>query len=138
MQARFNNLDIATLDRTKMTGFEYEILMHDEPSFFVITKLQRTYKKLELCCIYYIVQGVIYQAPNLSILVSNRLLSAVHHLQRALSISQENSKFNTFKGYSWKDDKEPEISKSALCKSALEQKCQSEFLFGINSLLDSL
>ncbi|XP_012526567.1 mediator of RNA polymerase II transcription subunit 6 isoform X2 [Monomorium pharaonis] len=50
---------------------------------------------------YYIIAGVVYQAPDLGSVVSSRLLSTVHHLQSAFDEARECSKYHPSKGYSW-------------------------------------
>lgn len=52
-------------------------------------------------CYYYVLNGVVYQCPDMYTLVQNRLASAVDPLKNALNQSLEYLRFNVAKGYSW-------------------------------------
>lgn len=105
MQARFNALNADAFALSSLTGIEYTLEYHTEPSFFLIRKNKRTYAKIELVSMYYVVQGTIYQAPNITALVENRLVVAVDHLKAALDIMMDEYDFHPLTGYSWKEDR---------------------------------
>ncbi|XP_016840546.1 mediator of RNA polymerase II transcription subunit 6 isoform X1 [Nasonia vitripennis] len=85
-----------------MTGFEYILLHVQEPILYVIRK-QHRHGPTQATPVadYYIIAGVVYQAPDLASVVNSRLLSAVHHLQSAFEETSACSRYHPSKGYSW-------------------------------------
>ncbi|KAJ3104980.1 Serine/threonine-protein kinase plk1 [Physocladia obscura] len=94
MQARFNSLNPEDLDAMKkdMIGIEY--VLHEfsyNPSLFIIRKYNRVRDR----------KGTIYQSPDLFMLLSNRVLTSLHHVKTAFtSISQE-YRFQPARPYHW-------------------------------------
>lgn len=87
---------------TNMTGLEYILLHVQEPILYVIRKQHRHSPTLASpVADYYIIAGVVYQAPDLGSVVSSRLLSTVHHLQSAFDEARECARYHPSKGYSW-------------------------------------
>ncbi|KAI9332983.1 MED6 mediator sub complex component-domain-containing protein [Obelidium mucronatum] len=86
-----------------MEGIEY--LLHYfsyNPSLFVIHKCNRLKEgKVELLAVYYIVEGTIYQSPDLFTLLSNRVLTSLHHVQTAFSGISQESRFQPARPYHW-------------------------------------
>ncbi|CAH1109697.1 unnamed protein product [Psylliodes chrysocephalus] len=85
-----------------MTGLEYVLLHVQEPILYVIRKQHRhSPQQLTPLADYYIVAGVVHQAPDLASVLNSRLLSAVHHLQSSFEESSSFAKYHATKGYSW-------------------------------------
>ncbi|KAJ3042572.1 Mediator of RNA polymerase II transcription subunit 6 [Rhizophlyctis rosea] len=134
MQARFNALNDADLDKRKMTGVEFELSSceHEpgaEHSLFVIRKQNRfSPEKTELIAVYYVMDGAIFQAPDLFTIVSNRVLTSLHHLQIAFTLSRAQSRFHPSQGYMWQIDEEFFRKQRAENRRKLEseQKSQSQ------------
>ena len=61
--------------------------------------------------IYYIIDGTIFQAPYLDVLIGNRLKTALHFLEKAMNKTVETSLFHPIQGYTWKSD-QPLIEKT--------------------------
>ncbi|KAF7710756.1 hypothetical protein HF521_009628 [Silurus meridionalis] len=78
-----------TLDHLKqMVGVEYILLHAQEPILYIIRKQQRqSPAQLVPIADYYIIAGVVYQAPDLGSVISSRVLSAVHGIQSAFDES---------------------------------------------------
>ena len=111
-----------------MTGLEYILLHVQEPILYVIRK-QHRHSPAQTTPItdYYIIAGVVYQAPDLGSVVNSRLvwhllsnllvqysntlfdqaifcqfqLSTVNHLQSAFEEVFSYSRYHPSKGYSW-------------------------------------
>ncbi|KAF7990772.1 hypothetical protein HCN44_000577 [Aphidius gifuensis] len=85
-----------------MTGLEYILLHVQEPILYVIRK-QHRYSPTQATPLadYYIIAGIVYQAPDLASVVNSRLLSTIHHLQSAFDESSSCSRYHPSKGYSW-------------------------------------
>ncbi|KAJ3005356.1 hypothetical protein HKX48_000729 [Thoreauomyces humboldtii] len=88
MQTRHQADTTLRLDKRQMTGLDYELGFAKvmPPSLFIVTKSMRRRTHVDLVAAYYIIEGTIYQAPDLHSLVSNRLTafdetlaSARHH-----------------------------------------------------------
>jgi mediator of RNA polymerase II transcription subunit 6 len=68
-----------------MIGVEYQLYMNQPPTLYVIRKVQRTSPKdVTPMCYYYILHGVVYQAPDLMSLVSSRLQMVSYYLEECL------------------------------------------------------
>lgn len=85
-----------------MVGVEYMLLCAQEPILYVIRKQQRhSPSQVTTLADYYIVAGVVYQAPDLASVLSSRLLSAVAHLQSAFEEARGYAKYHPSRGYWW-------------------------------------
>ncbi|CAH1163856.1 unnamed protein product [Phaedon cochleariae] len=85
-----------------MTGLEYVLLHVQEPILYVIRKQHRhSPQQVTPLADYYIIAGVVYQAPDLASVLNSRLLSAVHHIQSSFEESSSFAKYHPSKGYSW-------------------------------------
>ncbi|CAH2094581.1 unnamed protein product [Euphydryas editha] len=85
-----------------MTGLEYILLHVQEPILYVIRKQHRHSPDQTIpLADYYIIAGIVYQAPDLASVLNSRLLSAVHHLQCSFEETMTYSKYHPSKGYWW-------------------------------------
>uniref|UniRef100_A0A1B6GDJ3 Mediator of RNA polymerase II transcription subunit 6 n=2 Tax=Proconiini TaxID=565685 RepID=A0A1B6GDJ3_9HEMI len=85
-----------------MTGLEYILLHVQDPILYVVRKQHRASPtQAQPLSDYYIIAGIIYQAPDLSSIINSRILATVHHLQSALEESMSYSRYHPSKGYSW-------------------------------------
>lgn len=86
-QLRINSihpLDISHL--SKMTGIEYMLTEVVEPNLFVIRKQKRdSPEKVMPMLTYYVLDGSIYQAPQLCSVFSARIGRALYYIQKAFS-----------------------------------------------------
>ncbi|XP_052157851.1 mediator of RNA polymerase II transcription subunit 6 [Oryza glaberrima] len=77
-------LDMSHL--TKMTGMEYVLSDVMEPHLFVIRKQRReSPEKSNAMLAYYILDGSIYQAPQLCSVFASRISRAMHHISKAFT-----------------------------------------------------
>lgn len=85
-----------------MTGLEYILLHVQDPILYVIRKQHRHSPTQAVpLADYYIIAGVVHQAPDLASILNSRMLSTVHHLQSAFEESMSYSRYHPSKGYSW-------------------------------------
>ncbi|XP_068729226.1 mediator of RNA polymerase II transcription subunit 6-like [Montipora capricornis] len=97
---KMQRLDPSTLQT--MTGIEYEVLHVQEPILYVIRKQHRiSPTQVTPIADYYVLAGVVYQAPDLCSVINSRLLSALHHIQAAFSEASSYSRYHPSKGYWW-------------------------------------
>lgn len=88
---------------TMMTGKEYVLLHVQDPILYVIRKQDRIGPEAVTPLVdYYILAGVVYQAPDLNSIIQSRVLNSALNLKSALEEFQEISSFNPSTGYSWK------------------------------------
>ncbi|XP_016364124.1 mediator of RNA polymerase II transcription subunit 6 isoform X1 [Sinocyclocheilus rhinocerous] len=101
-----------TLDHlNQMVGVEYILLHAQEPILYIIRKQQRQSPTQVIpLADYYIIAGVVYQAPDLGSVISSRVLSAVHGIQSAFDEAMSFCRYHPSKGYWWhfKDQEERE------------------------------
>ncbi|KAL5009082.1 hypothetical protein ScPMuIL_014663 [Solemya velum] len=98
-----------------MIGLEYVLLHVQEPILYVIRKQYRhTPQHMTPLAAYYIIAGVVYQAPDLCTVINSRLLNTVFSLNSAFDEAQSYSRYTPSQGYSWtfKDNKEIEKAES--------------------------
>lgn len=85
-----------------MVGIEYELLHVQEPILYVIRKQQRhSPQQVTPLADYYIIGGIVYQAPDLGSVINSRLLTTVNHLQSAFEEGRGFSKYHPSKNYWW-------------------------------------
>ncbi|XP_063040685.1 mediator of RNA polymerase II transcription subunit 6 isoform X2 [Engraulis encrasicolus] len=104
-----------TLDHlNQMVGVEYILLHVQEPILYIIRKQQRQSPTQVIpLADYYIIAGVVYQAPDLGSVISSRVLSAVHGIQSSFDEAMSYCRYHPSKGYWWhfKDQEEREKTK---------------------------
>ena len=85
-----------------MVGVEYVLdeLNMSEPNLYVIKKQRReSSRKAELLDIYYVIDGIIHQSPDLLQLVRSRVSKAAHHLGRSFQELQSTTTFTSKQGH---------------------------------------
>ncbi|XP_038621561.1 mediator of RNA polymerase II transcription subunit 6 isoform X2 [Tachyglossus aculeatus] len=86
----------------QMVGVEYILLHAQEPILFIIRKQQRQSSSQVIpLADYYIIAGVIYQAPDLGSVINSRVLTAVHGIQSAFDEAMSYCRYHPSKGYWW-------------------------------------
>jgi mediator of RNA polymerase II transcription subunit 6 len=86
---------------SSMIGYEYQLFVN-EPPLYVIRKVQRTSMKDVIpMSYYYILHGVVYQAPDLMSVLSSRLQMTTHYLDECLETAFNHYRYNPTKGYYW-------------------------------------
>ncbi|XP_023691748.1 mediator of RNA polymerase II transcription subunit 6 isoform X1 [Paramormyrops kingsleyae] len=98
----------------QMVGVEYILLHAQEPILYIIRKQQRqSPTQVTPLSDYYIIAGVVYQAPDLGSVIGSRVLSAVHGIQSAFDEAMSYCRYHPSKGYWWhfKDQEEREKAK---------------------------
>ncbi|GAB6024324.1 Thioredoxin- transmembrane protein 1 [Chamberlinius hualienensis] len=121
-----------------MTGMEYILLHCQEPILYVVRKQHRhSPQQVTPLADYYIIAGVVYQAPDIGSVINSRILSAVHHIQTAFENTLSYSRYHPSKGYWWdfSDIEGVESSKKAKNKtkeepSSLFQRQRVDILLG--------
>ncbi|XP_069064903.1 mediator of RNA polymerase II transcription subunit 6 [Pleurodeles waltl] len=117
-----------TMDHlSQMTGVEYILLHAQEPILFIIRKQQRQSPTQVIpLADYYIIAGVIYQAPDLGSVINSRVLGAVHGIQSAFDEAMSYCRYHPSKGYWWhfKDQEERDKAKP---KSKKKEEASSFF-----------
>ncbi|GBM78376.1 Mediator of RNA polymerase II transcription subunit 6 [Araneus ventricosus] len=100
---------------SNMVGLEYVLLHVQEPILYVIRKQHRhSPNQVTPLADYYIIAGVVYQAPDLASVIGSRMLTMVHHLQSAFDEASSYSHYHPSKGYWWefKDNEKKEKTKT--------------------------
>merc|ERR1719361_2941671 len=116
-------------------------LLHvQEPILYAIRKQSRhSPTQVTPLTDYYIIAGVIYQAPDLGSVLNSRILTGVGHLQKAFEEAREYSRYHPSRGYWWDFGKEKEKEEGT--KKKKEKKEEPSSLFQrrrLDMLLDQL
>ncbi|XP_033892715.1 mediator of RNA polymerase II transcription subunit 6-like isoform X2 [Acipenser ruthenus] len=97
----------------QMVGVEYILLHAQEPILYIIRKQQRQSPNQVIpLSDYYIIAGVVYQAPDLGSVIGSRVLSAVHGVQSAFDEAMSYCRYHPSKGYWWQFNDQEEREKS--------------------------
>lgn len=92
----------------QMTGLEYTLLHAQAPILYVIRKQDRLGPDTATPLVdYYILAGVVYQAPDLNSVIQSRVLNSALNLKSALEEFQSISQFSPSTSYSWKQSQQP-------------------------------
>ncbi|EPZ31862.1 MED6-domain-containing protein [Rozella allomycis CSF55] len=90
MQTQYNDLETELQHLKQMRGIEFVLIHHQEPALFIIQKQNRSSptstKPLDIYMVY---EGTIYQCPNAHLLLSNRILSSLYHLNKSFHLLKE-------------------------------------------------
>ncbi|RPD63238.1 MED6-domain-containing protein [Lentinus tigrinus ALCF2SS1-6] len=71
----------------RFTGIEFALVHAEPPSLFIIHKRERfSPEEVRPLAVYFILNNRIYQSPDVYTLVSNRLLTSLHSLQKSLDM----------------------------------------------------
>ncbi|XP_038073247.1 mediator of RNA polymerase II transcription subunit 6-like [Patiria miniata] len=110
-----------------MTGLEYELLHVQEPILYVIRKQHRhSVEHTTPLANYYIIAGVVYQAPDLCSVLNSRMLTGLHHIESAFEEAQSFSRYSPSKGYWWEfKDKEQEQAEEKLKNKKKKEEAAS-------------
>lgn len=100
LKMRSINYSLQALE--KMQGIEYVLLHVQEPILYVIRK-QRRHSPTVTTAIanYYIIAGVVYQAPDLQSVIQSKMLTTIHHLQSAFDECFSYARFHPSTDYYW-------------------------------------
>lgn len=113
-----------------MTGLEYILLHAQEPILYVIRKQHRhSATQVTPLADYYIIAGVVYQAPDVGAVLNSRVLSTINHLQAAFDEAISYSRYHPSQGYWWefKEKESQEKEKAAKKKDKAKEEPSSIF-----------
>ena len=123
---KMQKLGVLDAQLTSMQGTEYCLLHVQEPILYVIRKQQRhSPTQVTPVSDYYIIAGVIYQAPDLGSVLNSRILTGVSHLQKAFEEAREYARYHPSRGYWWdfgKDKEKEEREKKEKAKEGAKKK----------------
>lgn len=85
-----------------MTGIEYTLLHVQEPILYVVRKQDRLGpSETKPINDYYILAGIVYEAPDINSVIQARVLNCASNLRSALEEFQQMSAFDPLTGYSF-------------------------------------
>lgn len=91
----------------KMQGTEYVLLHVQEPILYVIRKQKRHSPTATTpLANYYIIAGVVYQAPDLQSIIQSKMLTSIHYLQSAFDECFQYARFHPSTDYYWNFSKD--------------------------------
>ncbi|XP_052271074.1 mediator of RNA polymerase II transcription subunit 6-like isoform X2 [Dreissena polymorpha] len=105
-----------------MTGIEYVLLHVQEPILYIIRKQYRqSPTQVVPQTDYYIIAGVVHQAPDLCTFVNSRLTNTIFNLQSAFEEAKSFSRYHPSKGYWWEFNQQEQSDKSEGKKKRKEE-----------------
>ncbi|KAH7950891.1 mediator of RNA polymerase II transcription subunit 6 [Rhipicephalus sanguineus] len=110
----------------QMTGLEYVLLHTQDPILYVVRKQHRhSPTQVTPLADYYVLAGVVYQAPDLGSVLNSRLLGAAHSLQGALHEALGYSRYHPSRGYWWNFKDTPAATTAATTPAATSSSAAS-------------
>ncbi|KAI0823053.1 MED6-domain-containing protein [Trametes gibbosa] len=87
----------------RFTGIEFALVHAEPPSLFIIHKRERlSPDEVRPLAVYFILNNRIYQSPDVYTLISNRLLTSLHSLQRSLdTLRSQRPAYTPRTGFVW-------------------------------------
>ena len=122
-----------------MQGTEYCLLHVQEPILYVVRKqIRQSPTQVTPVNDYYIIAGVIYQAPDIGSVLNSRILTGVSHLQSAFEEARGYARYHPSRGYWWDFGKEKEKEKDEKAKDKKEEPSSMFQRRRVDMLLDQL
>ncbi|VDK57515.1 unnamed protein product [Anisakis simplex] len=124
-----------------MQGIQFAVVGANHPLYVIVKQRRNSPTNVTPLCYYYIVNGTVYQCPDLYTFVQSRLIGVVDPLRRALENARQFCRYDVAKGYYWefkdssgggddendkKDDSEEE--KPLTARSTFFQRTRTEQL----------
>lgn len=124
---KMQKLGVGDVQLTNMQGPEYCLLHVQEPILYVIRKqIRHSPTQVTAVSDYYIIAGVIYQAPDIGAVLNSRILTGVSHLQAAFEEARGYSRYHPSRGYWWDFGKEKEEAGKEKDKEKKDDKKEKE------------
>lgn len=89
-----------------MQGIQFAVVGANHPLYVIVKQRRNSPTNVTPLCYYYVVNGTVYQCPDIYTFVQSKLIGAVDPLRRALEQARQFSRYNVAKGYYW-EFKEP-------------------------------
>ncbi|XP_052767797.1 mediator of RNA polymerase II transcription subunit 6-like [Mya arenaria] len=97
----------------QMTGVEYVVVHVQEPILYIIRKqFRHSPTQVIPQTDYYIIGGVVYQAPDLHTFINSRLTNTIFNIQSAFEEAKSFSRYHPSKGYWWDFNQQESAEKS--------------------------
>ncbi|CAG9540179.1 unnamed protein product [Cercopithifilaria johnstoni] len=111
-----------------MQGIQYTVVGTFPPLYVIMKQRRNSPTNVTPLAYYYIVNGTVYQCPDIYTYVQSKLISIVDPLRQALEQAQNFNRFNIAKGYYWEfKDSNGEIIKKATEEEEKPQLTRSTF-----------
>ncbi|KAI0374462.1 MED6-domain-containing protein [Pilatotrama ljubarskyi] len=106
----------------RFTGIEFALVHAEPPSLFIIHKRERlSPDEVRPLAVYFILNNRIYQSPDVYTLISNRLLTSLHSLQKSLdTLRSHRPAYTPRTGFVWPIAEPPSTDAASTKKRAAE------------------
>ncbi|VDK70147.1 unnamed protein product [Litomosoides sigmodontis] len=111
-----------------MQGIQYTVVGTFSPLYVIMKQRRNSPTNVTPLAYYYIVNGTVYQCPDIYTYVQSKLISIVDPLRQALEQARNFNRFNIAKGYYWEfKDSNGEIVKKEVEEEEKPQLARSTF-----------
>ncbi|KAL3985341.1 MED6 mediator subfamily complex component family protein [Acanthocheilonema viteae] len=111
-----------------MQGIQYTVVGTFPPLYVIMKQRRNSPTNVTPLAYYYIVNGTVYQCPDIYTYVQSKLISIVDPLRQALEQARNFNRFNIAKGYYWEfKDSNGEVVKKAVEEEEKPQLARSTF-----------
>ncbi|XP_014671799.1 PREDICTED: mediator of RNA polymerase II transcription subunit 6-like isoform X2 [Priapulus caudatus] len=122
-----------------MSGLEYILLHVQEPILYVVRKQHRhSSTQVTPLADYYIIAGIVYQAPDLCSVINSRLLNTTHYLQSAFEEALSFSRYHPSKGYWWEFKEKQQDTKNKKKEKKKDEQGSIFQIQRVDALLEDL
>uniref|UniRef100_A0A0M3IPE5 Mediator of RNA polymerase II transcription subunit 6 n=1 Tax=Ascaris lumbricoides TaxID=6252 RepID=A0A0M3IPE5_ASCLU len=105
-QRRNSPTNVLKNNLKSMQGIQFAVVGANHPLYVIVKQRRNSPTNVTPLCYYYVVNGTVYQCPDIYTFVQSKLIGAVDPLRRALEQARQFSRYNVAKGYYW-EFKEP-------------------------------
>ncbi|VDO25556.1 unnamed protein product [Onchocerca flexuosa] len=111
-----------------MQGIQYTVVGTFPPLYVIMKQRRNSPTNVTPLAYYYIVNGTVYQCPDIYTYIQSKLISIVDPLRQALEQARNFNRFNIAKGYYWEfKDSNGETVKKAIEEEEKPQLARSTF-----------
>ncbi|VIO98270.1 Uncharacterized protein BM_BM6898 [Brugia malayi] len=111
-----------------MQGIQYTVVGTFPPLYVIMKQRRNSPTNVTPLAYYYIVNGTVYQCPDIYTYIQSKLISIVDPLRQALEQARNFNRFNIAKGYYWEfKDSDGETVKKATEEEEKPQLARSTF-----------
>ncbi|MFH4975724.1 hypothetical protein AB6A40_002433 [Gnathostoma spinigerum] len=84
-----------------MQGIQFTVVGANHPLYLIMKQRRNSPNNVTPLCYYYVVNGTVYQCPDIYTFVQSKLIGAVEPLRHALEQARQFCRYNVAKGYFW-------------------------------------
>ncbi|VDN54752.1 unnamed protein product [Dracunculus medinensis] len=111
-----------------MQGIQFTVVGANHPLYVIMKQRRNSVNNVTPLCYYYVVNGTVYQCPDIYMFTQSKLAGVVDALRQALDLTRQFNRYNVAKGYFW-EFKQSTVESNKLLSFARNFSFQEEYNF---------